>query len=587
VAIQGSAGGTFAVSTSHGDDAPNLSLGDALAELWERAAYLLIDDLHDALALHAAVLAKGNNLVLLPGRSGAGKTRLSLWFRRLGFDLQSDEVFCTSAPSAKEPEHLFCHALPRPVILKDLTDASAVLRQGETARQEGSSTGVLVQLDSIQPKSPYALGKALTVFPTYTPGARLRLEPLTSAQSGLRLLGNCVNARNLARGGVRLAGTLARSGPAVLLEYGNSDHLEGTLDVLTDQCLSGPLSSDDLTELCATLGAAARGPRQLVTPSDETVANEGFQAPSPPSIRRSRRRLTIGMATYDDYDGVYFTIQSIRMNNPDLLDTVEFVIVDNNPDGACAASLKNLSNSMDNYRYIASGDWHGTAVRNLLFDAAETPYVLCIDSHVLLVPGALPRLLAHFDANPQTRDLLQGPLLYDDLRSISTHFAPRWEAGMYGVWATDPRGEDAQGAPFDIPMQGLGLFACRREAWARFNPNFRGFGGEEGYIHEKTRQLGGRTLCLPFLRWVHRFDRPFGTRYENRWEDRIHNYFIGLTELGLDTSEMERHFAELIGQDNCERVVANLRPPHRKPGQPFGVMRGKQALSAAVAQHAC
>jgi hypothetical protein len=184
---------------------------------------------------------------------------------------------------------------------------------------------------------------------------------------------------------------------------------------------------------------------------------------------------------------------------------------------------------------------------------------LCIDSHILIVPGAIPRLLAHFDAAPHSRDLLQGPLLYDDLRSISTHFEPRWEAGMYGVWAIDPRGEDPQGAPFDIPMQGLGLFACRRDAWARFNPKFRGFGGEEGYIHEKTRQLGGRTLCLPFLRWMHRFERPFGTRYENRWEDRIHNYYVGLTELGLDTTAMERHFSDLIGPEACERAMADVR----------------------------
>jgi hypothetical protein len=148
---------------------------------------------------------------------------------------------------------------------------------------------------------------------------------------------------------------------------------------------------------------------------------------------------------------------------------------------------------------------------------------------------------------------------------------------MYGVWATDPRGEDPQGAPFDIPMQGLGLFACRREAWARFNSEFRGFGGEEGYIHAKTRQLGGRTLCLPFLRWVHRFDRPFGTRYENRWEDRIHNYYVGLTELGLDTREMEQHFAELIGRENCERVVTKLRTAHASSDRRLDSIPGSRA----------
>ncbi len=86
----------------------------------------------------------------------------------------------------------------------------------------------------------------------------------------------------------------------------------------------------------------------------------------------------------------------------------------------------------------------------------------------------------------------------------------------------------------------------RRAAWPGFNPQFRGFGGEEGYIHEKFRQHGGRTLCLPFLRWVHRFDRPMGIPYNNVWEDRVRNYVIGFRELGLPTAELEAHFRELL-----------------------------------------
>jgi hypothetical protein len=104
-----------------------------------------------------------------------------------------------------------------------------------------------------------------------------------------------------------------------------------------------------------------------------------------------------------------------------------------------------------------------------------------------------------------------------------------------------------------------GLFACRRAAWPGFNRNFRGFGGEEGYIHEKFRQRGGRTLCLPFLRWLHRFGRPLGAPYSNRWEDRIRNYVIGFTELGLDTGEMEVHFAQLLGAETTAQIFAGIK----------------------------
>jgi hypothetical protein len=92
---------------------------------------------------------------------------------------------------------------------------------------------------------------------------------------------------------------------------------------------------------------------------------------------------------------------------------------------------------------------------------------------------------------------------------------------MWGIWATDPRGKDPEGDPFEIPMQGLGVFSCRKGAWPGFNPMFRGFGGEEGYIHEKFRQAGGRCLCLPWLRWTHRFGRPAGIGYSLTVEEKL------------------------------------------------------------------
>ena len=66
-----------------------------------------------------------------------------------------------------------------------------------------------------------------------------------------------------------------------------------------------------------------------------------------------------------------------------------------------------------------------------------------------------------------------------------------------GIWATDERGRDPEAEPFDVWGNGCGLFSCRRQAWLGFSEHFRGFGGEEGYIHEKFREAGRRVLCLP------------------------------------------------------------------------------------------
>jgi hypothetical protein len=265
------------------------------------------------------------------------------------------------------------------------------------------------------------------------------------------------------------------------------------------------------------------------------------------------------MATFDDFDGAYFTIQAIRLAEPKLSGDVEFVVIDNNPGGNCSQALWDLGKWVDGYRYIPQGAWSGTAIRNAVFEEASSPFVLCLDSHVLLAPGAVTKLIDYCESDPHSVDLLQGPMIYDDLSRIVTHLEPQWRAGMYGTWAEDPRGADPNGPAFEIPMHGLGLFACRRATWPGFHADFRGFGGEEGYIHEKIRQRGGRVLCLPFLRWLHRFARPMGPPYINRWEDRMRNYAIGFSELGLDTAAMEAHFAEILGAENAVRIFGQIR----------------------------
>jgi hypothetical protein len=55
----------------------------------------------------------------------------------------------------------------------------------------------------------------------------------------------------------------------------------------------------------------------------------------PATERRLSPRLTIGMATFDDYDGVYFSLQTIRLFHAEVLEQVEFLVIDNHPDGAC------------------------------------------------------------------------------------------------------------------------------------------------------------------------------------------------------------------------------------------------------------
>ena len=287
--------------------------------------------------------------------------------------------------------------------------------------------------------------------------------------------------------------------------------------------------------------------------------------------RRAEREieLTIGMATYNDFDGVYFTLQALRLYQD--LEHTELLVIDSY---GCPET-QNLVEGWLNARYILDKDALGTAApRDRVFREARGKAVLCCDCHVLFAPGVIAQLKQFYREYPACQDLLQGPLLYDDGNLIATHFDPCWREQMWGTWASDPRGQDPKGEPFEIPMQGLGAFSCLKQAWLGFHPGFRGFGGEEGYIHEKFRQAGRRCLCLPWFRWMHRFSRPSGVRYPVRVQDKLRNYVIGHAELGLDLVPVFEHFTHYLPQDQVIAITEQAlgRPWMANPETtfPFG-----------------
>jgi hypothetical protein len=335
--------------------------------------------------------------------------------------------------------------------------------------------------------------------------------------------------------------------------------------------------------------------------------------------------LTVGMATHNDFQGVYFTIQALQLYHPEVLGEIEILVVDNDPAGQEGRWTKDFvanwvmanagkTGHPAKVTYIEAPEVEGTsAPRDLVFRRAAGKYVLCVDCHVMLYPGALESLLGYYVRNPNTLDIISGPIFMDNLSSYGTHFDDVWRGQMWGVWAcawrcpcgflfcprevsrpngappgilyfpimsskqdvvvcpicskhiwvTDrwwghetplwgmgfyPAGKHASDSPFEIPAMGLGLFSMRKEAWPGFNPLFRGFGGEEGYIHEKVRRAGGKAICLPALRWVHRFTREGQTvPYPLNLWNKVRNHVLGHLELGLPLDRLREEF---IGRCN-------------------------------------
>lgn len=270
--------------------------------------------------------------------------------------------------------------------------------------------------------------------------------------------------------------------------------------------------------------------------------------------------LSIGMATYDDYDGVYFTIQSLRLYHEICRsNNIEYIVLDTDPSSSHSDAIKHFLKSVPNSRYYTQHSDISSFNKYNIVNYASGDYILILDCHVLIATGGLDALLSYYSSNPNTKNLIQGPLLYDNLNDISTHFDPVWRGDMYGIWAKDRVNYDLN-KPFEIPMQGMGLCSFKKENWPGIHPKFKGFGAEEGYIAEKFRRNGGQNICIPELKWVHRFGRPNGIKYPLILEDRIWNYFLGWMEMTKDPDhqiirDIYEHFTNRVSVDTLDRLL--------------------------------
>ena len=344
--------------------------------------------------------------------------------------------------------------------------------------------------------------------------------------------------------------------------------------------------------------------------------------------------LTIGMAHHNDYNGVYFTIQDIRkelMYNRryDLLQKIEFLVVENDPTSNHAGMVRDLEKKIRNLKVVDYTEKVGTsASRNKIIEEARTPFVLVMDCHVLLCPvvESLDRLFTFLEYNSKTEDLYTGSLVHDDLGGISTHYNDSWGGEMWGQWgsawqcvcenfnfsvknennkatffslekqekldkcvycsrefpknlnyagheaALGQEGYNRIGGkpsepPFAVFAQGLGLFLTKKISWLKFNEHAEGFGGEECYIHEKYRAEGRHTYNLPFLKWLHRFGRPDGVPYPLTLENKVRNYILEFTELGKDLTPVKKHFVDEgnMNKETFDRIEQECKKIYGTP----------------------
>lgn len=335
---------------------------------------------------------------------------------------------------------------------------------------------------------------------------------------------------------------------------------------LSKMCWEIEKSAEGMTPRVATVNlpvpAATPPAKQTAKPPANLPSGQPIQATlkaptslNPPLVYVTGRpfdslRFSLVMATYDDFQGVFQTIQAARMMHGHRL--AEIIVVDNHPSGrpypADGKNLKGHSEHTESIcrsagaRYIRMPEPVGTAMpRDRAIREASTDYVICTDAHNLFPLGSLDALAKFYADHPNSPDFIGGPMVNTSLTSLSTNLRDGWGGGMWGKWETR-KAELERGEPFETWGQILGAFSVRRESWLGFNPAFRGFGGCESYLPAKYKLAGRKVWCVPGFQWVHRWGDPDGKPYPLQTRDKARNYAIGLTELGIDLTPFLEHF---------------------------------------------
>lgn len=190
-------------------------VGDVVYHLSDRIIFHIADQSTAAHCLHAASVSYQGQALVIPANSGAGKSTLTTWLVAQGFDYLTDELILVYPDGHIEgigrPIQIKSHGIEP---IKHLIAESSLVRRGKMVN--AIPIGALSRSNAID----RAEGIALFLFPKYSKEAEFEFKQLSSAEAGLKLMANHVNARNLEGHGFRAMMALMRETPSYALEYG-------------------------------------------------------------------------------------------------------------------------------------------------------------------------------------------------------------------------------------------------------------------------------------------------------------------------------------------------------------------------------
>jgi HprK-related kinase A len=187
------------------------------------------------LTLHAGVIAKNNQAIILPGASGSGKSTLSAAMGWRDWRFLSDEF------ALIKPDTIEVHPYPRPVSLKN--NSIAVMREiaphenfsaifPETIK--GSISYLRPSAQSLSEMHTLATPQLL-VFPQYAKAASVSIEPMAAPEALVRLIAGSANYDRMGEHSFYAVTQLLEKCPAYTLTYSNFDDADRVLNELLAQ----------------------------------------------------------------------------------------------------------------------------------------------------------------------------------------------------------------------------------------------------------------------------------------------------------------------------------------------------------------
>lgn len=200
--------------------------------------------IHQYLVLHSAVVEKNGKGVMLAAASGSGKSTLTAELVMHDWRLFSDELALIEGAASDDrhtvraPYPLQLVPFPRPVSLKN--QSIDLIKKRHPQAQFGLSAhdtqkGTVAHMrapDDAVDRAAETAPPALIVFPKWSPGAPLRVQPVGAGQAAMRLIDQSFNYAVLGQLGFSQLADLVQTAPAWELEYSSLDEAVEALDDL-------------------------------------------------------------------------------------------------------------------------------------------------------------------------------------------------------------------------------------------------------------------------------------------------------------------------------------------------------------------